>query len=71
MDDLPELPPERPLNTRVRAAFVMKGTPLHAWCGENGVDPAPAYKALTGGWKIPAGRALVERLKAAAGVQDT
>ena len=66
-----EVPPERQLNARVRAAFVMKGTTLHAWCGENGVDPAHAYKALIGQWRGPAGHALVARIKAAAGVQDT
>ncbi len=55
---------------RVRAAFVARGSSLHAWCKGAGVKPANAYKAMTGQWTGPKARELVERILAASGVQE-
>lgn len=41
--------PARPnILQAVRAAFILNGTTLAAWCRENGVDPARAWRALQG-----------------------
>lgn len=55
----------------VRAGFVRQGTTLSAWCDANGVKRQNATRALLGTWNGPKAQCLVERLKAAAGVQDT
>lgn len=41
--------PARPnILQAVRAAFILNGTTLGAWCRENRVDPARAWRALQG-----------------------
>ncbi|MCU0912418.1 MAG: hypothetical protein MUE98_14090 [Rhodobacteraceae bacterium] len=53
-------------NATVRAAFVARGSSLHAWCRENGVDPHNARKALVGIWTGPKADELVRKIEAAA-----
>lgn len=52
----------------VRARFVGRGTSLHAWCRQSGVDWAYANRALTGEHTFPAAVRLRERIVAAAGL---
>jgi hypothetical protein len=40
--------PSNTLLRKVRAAFVIRGETLHAWCKENNVDWSYAHGALTG-----------------------
>jgi len=60
--------PGRDVVRRVRAAFVMAGTSLKAWCQANHVDYGWAWRSLSGKAKGPAARAMTERIKQAAGV---
>lgn len=60
--------PEDYMLLRVRSAFIARRTTLHAWCRANGVDPAGAHRALNGKWAGPKAKALVEKIRVAAGV---
>lgn len=53
----------------VRAAFIMRGTTLGAWCRTNGVDPARAWRALQGKGGGTQTHKLRERILAASSGQ--
>jgi len=68
---MPHLPPPGlELVRAVRAGFTAKGTTMGRWCRENGLHDQNARAALLGGWNGPKGRALRERLIAAAGLNE-
>lgn len=67
-DTLP--PPGPELNAQVRAAFVLSGTSLNAWCRANGEHRQNAWQVLTGLRKGPAAQELLGRLLRACGLQD-
>lgn len=46
----------------VRAAFIVKGETLAAWCRENNVDHSWAWRVLRGHHSGPASDALWERV---------
>jgi hypothetical protein len=48
--------------SRVKAAFILKGTSFNAWCIENGIDTSSAYKAMLGKWSGEKGKALRVRI---------
>ena len=54
--------------TMVRAGFVAKGTSLHRWCTQNGLDSSNVHKTLTGKWVGPKASTLLAITLAAAGV---
>lgn len=54
--------PSEELLKAVRAAFVMQGTSLHAWCSKQGVHRQNVSKALTGSWSGPKATALVQEV---------
>jgi hypothetical protein len=56
---------ERP--SLAKAGFVERGTPLNAWCRQNGVIRQNADRALLGQWTGPRATALVDRIAMAAG----
>lgn len=58
----------RELLARVRAGFIIKGTTLAQWCRSQGIHPSAARQAIYGTWGGPKGRAVRERILAAAGV---
>lgn len=58
--------PGKPLLASVRAGYVMKGTSLYRWCGENGIKRQYAAEVLTGRRNGPKAQALRRRLIAAA-----
>lgn len=49
----------------VRAAFILNGTTLGAWCRENNVDPARAWRTLQGKNIGPVSEMLRARILAA------
>ena len=53
---------------RVRAAFILRGTTLNEWCRANGVHIQNVREAFFGRMRGPVGRALVQRIEAAAQV---
>lgn len=55
---------------KVRAALVARGSSLHRWCLENGVDTSNARLALSGRWDGPKARLLRSRLLSEAGVEE-
>ena len=57
------------LHDAVVGAFRARGEGIEAWCRENGVSPASARNATYGQSKGPKGRALRNRIIAAAGVE--
>jgi len=59
--------PSKELLAQVRAAFVVRGTSMSAWCRENGVARQNARLSLLGGWDGPKGKALRARIVEAAG----
>ena len=57
------------LYNKVRAAFILQGTTLNAWCLSNGIMRQNAQQALTGSWNGPKGRELREKMLKAANMQ--
>lgn len=51
---------------RIKASFALRGTNLHRWCRENGIDPHNARKALIGVWTGPKARLLSDLIEDAA-----
>lgn len=49
----------------VRAAFILNGSSLGAWCRENEIDPARAWRALQGKNVGPVSERLRARILAA------
>lgn len=47
---------------RVRAAFILQGTTLKAWCRQAGVDASYAHKVLAGQNAGPKAKALKTRI---------
>lgn len=66
MSNIP--PPGKELLCQVRAAFVLQGTTLGAWCTAQGIVRQTAVNALVGGWNGPKGRALRQRVITASGL---
>lgn len=62
------LEPGLELHRRVRAAFVLQGTTLRAWCREQGISAGNARIALIGSWNGPRGKEMRARICKAAGV---
>jgi hypothetical protein len=60
----------RERHRRVRAAIVIRGSSLSAWCAANGATRQNADKALLGRWTGPKAAALIERIERAAGVKS-
>lgn len=54
---------------RVKAAFILRGTTLRAWCRSEGISTAYASRALAGKQLGPKAAALRERLLTASGVR--
>lgn len=54
--------PSVQLAREVRAAFVLKGTTLKAWCRQNNMHFSNARTCLTGAWDGPAARRLRARI---------
>jgi hypothetical protein len=52
----------------VRAAFVMRGDTLHAWCRRNSVDWSYAHGTLTGKNKFLKAQELRQQILTAAGL---
>jgi hypothetical protein len=61
-------PPSQELLKEVRAAFVARGSSLHAWAIEHDVKWPNARAALLGAWDGPKARQLRKRIIAAAGL---
>lgn len=55
------------LHDAIMGAFKARGGSFEAWLSENGINPATARGATFGQSKGPKGRALLERIIAAAG----
>jgi hypothetical protein len=53
---------------KVRAAFILQGTTLAAYCRRNSIAPRGAYAALSGTWKGPKADLLRQHLVGASGV---
>lgn len=54
---------------KVRAAFIVKGTTLTAWCAENGTRIQNVRDAMFGRWKGPRAEELVARVVEASGAE--
>lgn len=52
---------------QVRAAFIVQGTTMKAWCRENGVHLSNVRNCLTGSWNGPRGKAMRQRVLKASG----
>lgn len=61
-------PPGKQLLIEVRVAFIRRGTTLHSWCHEQGVNPTVVRQALMGSWNGEKGRAMRLRVLKAGGV---
>ena len=55
--------PDVQKNTKVRAAFVARGTSFHAWCKSKGLDPHNARKAVIGTWTGPKARKILAEIE--------
>lgn len=47
---------------QVRANFIATGSSLTAWCRQNNIDPARAWRVLDGTFKGPKAGSLRERI---------
>lgn len=65
---MPAPDPSLALYNEVRAAFILKGSSLGAWCRKNGFRIQNARATLTGTWNGPAGRKLRARICKEAGI---
>lgn len=54
--------PSQQLAREVRAAFVLQGTTLKAWCVKNNLHFSNARNCLVGSWDGPAARKLRARI---------
>lgn len=54
--------PSVQLAREVRAAFILKGTTLKAWCRANNTHFSNARNCLVGSWDGPAARKMRARL---------
>lgn len=54
--------PSIQLAREVRAAFVLKGTTLKAWCRQNNLHFSNARNCLVGAWNGPAAQRLRARI---------
>jgi len=50
----------------VKAAFVLRGSSLNAWCRSEGVAQQNVRRAFTGAWSGPTAERLISRVKQAA-----
>lgn len=66
--DINELQPGRALYDRVRAAFILKGTTMEAWCRKNKVARQNAICATVGSWNGPKGKAVRRKIIEDSGV---
>ena len=55
---------------KVRAAIVAKGSSLHRWCRENGVDTSNARRALSGQWVGKKGTEIKVRILSETGLTE-
>lgn len=62
--------PSLDLHRRVRAAFVLQGTSMKAWCTKNKIHPSNVRNALIGSWNGPAGQAMRQRVVQASGLKE-
>jgi len=53
---------------RIRAALILKGMTIAAWCRVEHVDDSNLHKALNGRWRGDKARELVARIEKAAGL---
>lgn len=60
--------PSNTLLRNVRAAFVMRGETLHAWCQRSNVDWSYAHGTLTGKNNFTKAKELRQRILLAAGL---
>lgn len=70
MPDVTQSPlnPGPDLFEAAKAGFAAKGATLGAWCRVNKINRSNAVMALRGGWTGPKAKALVRRIKKAAGL---
>ena len=57
--------PDRELQRRVRAAFILRGTTLAEWCAGNRVSRQFVYQALVGKRHGPTAKALRDQILSA------
>lgn len=53
----------------IRMAFMLMGSSLHAWCGDEGIHMQNARAAILGQWSGPKAIQLIEKIEIAAGIR--